>query len=283
MRQLQAIQKEQSDMALIVQLTSTFESLASMQIARIKNEVLQAQGFFNELWHIYNQIRVDSLFRYGRKTSEKAIDKDLVIIISATGGFGGDIDQRVVATMLKQYSSSKQDIVVIGRHGTVLLRQAGIAFKKYFDLPQKDQNINVEPLVREIRQYRSTAVFYQTYISLMNQEIKRIELQTAIKELSEQAGSSDEIISEQTYIFEPSAFDVVAHLERSMLRIALSQVILDSKLAQYASRFRAMTMANERSKEGLTDLTLLYSRTKRAQRDERLKQMISGLKATRKL
>ncbi len=283
MRQLQAILKEQNDMTLIVQLTNTFESLASMQIARIKDEVLQAQSFFNELWHIYTQIRVDQLFRYGRKNTDQAIDKELILIISATGGFSGDIDQRLVAAMLKNYDPKQQDIIVIGRHGTILLRQSGIAYKKYFDLPQKDQNINVEPLVREIRQYRSTVVYYQTYISLMVQDIKQIELQTAIKELSQQAGGTDEIISEQTYIFEPSTFDVIAHLERSMLQIALSQVILASKLAQYASRFRAMTVAHEKAGDSLTDLRVLYNRSRRSQRDERLKQIISGLKKTEKL
>ena len=125
--------------------------------------------------------------------------------------------------MLKQYDKTEQDIIVVGYHGTILLAQAGVAFKKYFKLPEKDTNINVEPLVREIRSYKSTVVFYQTYISLMTQDIRRIELQTAIMELSEQAAKSNDIISEKTYIFEPSAYAVVAHLERSMLQIALIQ------------------------------------------------------------
>ena len=55
----------------------------------------------------------------------------------------------------------------------------------------------------------------------------------------------DDIISERNYIFEPSSFAVVAHLERTMLEISLSQTILESKLAQYASRFRAMSAAKD--------------------------------------
>jgi F0F1-type ATP synthase gamma subunit len=63
-----------------------------------------------------------------------------------------------------------------------------------------------------------------------------------------------------------------------MTEIALSQVILDSKLAQYASRFRAMSMAKDRSSEMSNDLRLLYNRTKRRIQDERLKEMINGLR-----
>jgi ATP synthase F1 gamma subunit len=264
-------------MMTIVQLTSAFETLASMRISQIKNQVLQAQGFFDELWNIYIQLRVDSIFRFGRHNSEKVIDKELYILITASGGFSGDIDQRVINMMLEKYDKDKQDIIVIGHHGSILLAQAGIPYKRFFELPASDHNINVEPLIHEISQYKNSFVYYQTYLSLMSQEIKRLELSTAIKQYSSMAAENKEIISEQTYIFEPSAFDVAAHLERSMLQITLGQVIFDSKLAQYASRFRAMSAANDKSKESYSDLNTLYNRTKRSIRDSQLKQIIIGL------
>ncbi len=277
MRQLLDIDKERSSMMTIVQLTSAFETLASMRISQIKNQVLQAQGFFDELWNIYIQLRVDSIFRFGRHNSEKVIDKELYILITASGGFSGDIDQRVINMMLEKYDKDKQDIIVIGHHGSILLAQAGIPYKRFFELPASDHNINVEPLIHEISQYKNSFVYYQTYLSLMSQEIKRLELSTAIKQYSSMAAENKEIISEQTYIFEPSAFDVAAHLERSMLQITLGQVIFDSKLAQYASRFRAMSAANDKSKESYSDLNTLYNRTKRSIRDSQLKQIIIGL------
>jgi len=277
MRQLQDIDQERNNMMTIVQLTSAFETLASMRIAQIKNEVLQAQSFFNELWGIYIQLRVDSIFRFGRVNAQPAINKELFIVVTASGGFSGDIDQRVINTVLKEYDKEKHDIIVLGHHGSVLLAQAGITYKRFFELPASDHNINVEPLVKEIGQYKNSYVFYQTYVTLMSQEIKKLELSTAIKQYSVHAGEAKEIISEKTYIFEPSTFEVAAHLERSMLQITLGQVIFDSKLAQYASRFRAMSAANDKSKETHSDLETLYNRTKRAIRDAQLKQIIIGL------
>lgn len=265
-------------MSTIVQLTNAFEGLASMRIAQIKNQVLQADQFFNELWHIYSQIRVDSLFRFGREESEAVTDRQLYIVVTSGGGFSGDIDQKLIDLMLTSYNPAKHDIIVIGYHGALLLAQAGIKFKKYFKLPERDQNINVDPLVREIRQYQSATAYYQAYESLMSQTTKHIELSTAVQQKGAQVAQGDEVISDATYIFEPNSFDVVAHLERSILRIALSQLILDSKLAQYASRFRAMSTANDRADESLGDLKLLYNRSKRALHDERLKEIINGLK-----
>lgn len=279
MSRLQEVADQRIAMDTIVNLTSVFEGLASMRIAQVKNQVLQSQQFFSEIWHMYQQIRVDSLFRFGRTQGEQAIQKQLFIVITAEGGFSGDIDQKLIRMMLEEYKPDRHDIIVIGHHGALQLMQQHVGFKKYFTLPSRDQNINVRPLVQEVRRYSSTAVFYQTYVSLMVQEIKRIELQSAVAEQAKQVkGQSEDVISEANYIFEPSTFDVVAHLERSMTEIALSQVILDSKLAQYASRFRAMSMAKDKSNELAGDLRMQFNRTKRRIADERLKEMINGLR-----
>jgi F-type H+-transporting ATPase subunit gamma len=280
MSRLQEVAERQVAMNTILNLTGVFEGLASMRIAGVKNQVLQSQEFFSEIWHIYKQIRVDSLFRFGRTGHDDIIKKQLFIIITAEGGFGGDIDQRLIKMVLADYNPDKHDIIVIGHHGALLLVQQHVNFKKYFTLPSRDKNINVRPLVQEVRHYESTAVFYQTYVSLMVQEPKRIELQSSIADQARALNDDkkDEVISEANYIFEPSTFDVVAHLERSMTEIALSQVILDSKLAQYAARFRAMSMAKDRATELVGDLRLEFNRTKRHIQDERLKEMINGMR-----
>jgi F-type H+-transporting ATPase subunit gamma len=281
MRQPREIAAERDGLGTIVSLTGVFEGLASMRIAQTKNQVLESQKFFDELWHIYTQLRVDSLFRFGRDDEQSAIDKTLFIIITAEGGFSGDIDQRLIREMQKEYTPETHDIIVIGHHGAIQLSQQGISYRKYYKLPANDQNINVKPLTKHISEYKDTVVFYQSYESLMVQNIRRIELQNAVKDAGQRNVSTeedDEIISDANYIFEPGTYEVVAHLERSMLQISLSQLILDSKLAQYASRFRSMSAAKQRGEETFKDLTLQYNRTKRAISDERLKEIINGLR-----
>ncbi len=279
MRQIQDISREETAISTIVNLTGVFEGIASMHISQIKNQVLQAQLFFNELWHIYTQLRVDSLFRFGRsQSSENVVDKELIVVITSEGGFSGDIDSKLIQWMLQNYDKNRHEIIVVGHHGAIQLAQAGVSFSKYFKLPEKDQNINVTPIIKEVQLYKSTAVYYQTYVSLMVQDVKRIELSAAVQEKGKVAKGAEDIISEDTYIFEPSTYAVIDHLERSMLNIALSQVILESKLAQYASRFRAMTSAHDKAIESKDELTLLLNRARRNLKDERLKEIMSGLK-----
>ncbi len=280
------IERELNGISALTDITGVFEGIASMRIAQIKNQVLQSQVYFEKLWSMYTQIRVDEYFHFGRHQSkEEVINKELFIAITAEGGFSGDIDKLLIDKIVGEYDESKHDIIIIGHHGATQLTQHGIKYHKSFRLPSKDQNINVIPIISEVQRYRTSSVFYQTYKSLMYQDVSKISLDAAVQakgsELAKEKKDISEIITESTYIFEPSVFAVVDHLERSMLNIALSQTILDSKLAQYASRFRAMSAAHQRSTELSGDLSLSLSRAKRAVKDERLKEITSGLKRSR--
>lgn len=281
MRRPREIAREEAAMATLVKLTSSFEGIASMRISQIKDQVLQSTKFFNELWGIYSQINVDEHFQFGREQSPAAINKELYIVVTAEGGFSGDIDQKLLQLMMSEYDQAKHDIIVIGSHGAAQLAQRGVKFKKYFKMPSKDQNINVAPVIREVQQYRSTKLYYQEYLSLMNQDVRSIDISKAVQERGNANQGKDRMINERTYIFEPSTYAVVAHLERSMMQIAVSQLILESKLAQYAARFRAMSASHQRASETRDDLHLDYNRARRSMKDERLKEIINGLKKVR--
>ena len=85
----------------------------------------------------------------GREQNVEVIEKELFIIITAEGGFSGDIDQKIISWMLEHYDKEKNDIIVIGHHGAIQLAQRGTSFKKYFKLPTRNNNINVNPIIHK--------------------------------------------------------------------------------------------------------------------------------------
>ena len=284
MRRPLEIKAELNSMSTIVSLTSAFESLSSMKIMQTKNKVLISNQFFSEVWTIYKQLRVDVFFNFGRKIDEKASDKEVLILITAGSGLVGDIDQRLVKKVKDYYNPLEHDIIVIGRHGAQQLDQAKISYDMFFDLPKKDY-INVEPLMDEIKKYSKSRVFYQSYQSLSTQEIKSLDMSDAISAMGKIADvevlDDETKITSKNYILEPGAYAVVAYLETAILRLMLAQFVYDSRLAQLASRFKAMSAARERSEETRDELKLQYNRSKRAIVDTRLKESLVGLKKIR--
>lgn len=283
MRRPLEIKAEEASVRSVVSLTSALESLSSMQIAKTKNKVLISNQFFDEVWTIYKQIRVDVLFNYGRVEGEKPIDKELLILITAKAGLSGDIDNRLIRSVSEHYDEAKNDVLVIGHHGAQKLKQAHIDHTYYFDLPENDY-INVDPLMDITRKYAKSRIYYQHYISLTQQEIKDVDLSEVVSSKGRVADMDtvgDDMVTEKTYIFEPNSYAVAAYLENSILRLTISQFIYDSRLAQVASRFKAMSAAKERSIENASELHTEYNRSKRSQVDTRLKESMAGLKKLR--
>ncbi len=283
MRRPLEIKGEEVAARSVVSLTSALESISSMQIAKTKNKVLISNQFFDEVWNIYKQIRVDVMFNYGRTIDETPINKELLILITAKGGLSGDIDNRLIRKFLERYDETKNDVLVIGHHGATKLKQAHVDSTYYFDLPEHDY-INVDPLMDITKKYAKSRIFYQNYISLSQQEIKEVDLSEVVSSKGravDLSTVSDDMVTEKTYIFEPNSYAVAAYLENSILRLTISQFIYDSRLAQVASRFKAMSAAKERSISNVTELHTEYNRAKRNQVDTRLKESMSGLKKLR--
>lgn len=281
MRRPQEIDKERIAMSSIVQLTGAFEGIASAHIARIKTQVQQSELFFKELWATYTALRVGKEFHSGHTEKGVATTKDLIIIITAEGSLSGDIDQRLIEKMLAVYRKDTHDLIVVGHHGSVLLEQRKISPLQAYRLPdQSTEAVVVESIVQEVQRYASATVYYQAYLSLMSQDIKSIALSAAVQERGdtlEQSGELDELITDVNFIFEPTIPAVIDYMERSMLGVALSEVILESKLAQQASRFRAMSAARTRAKESEGDLVLQFNRAGRSIKDERTKEIVSSV------
>jgi F-type H+-transporting ATPase subunit gamma len=272
------IQKEVDQVATIEGVTSIFESIASIHIAQIKDRVVSSTAFFYELWQIYTQLRVDPKLQ-ARLKRRQFNPQPALVAVTSEGGLIGDIDERIVTSMLQQPNIKTADLYVIGSHGVALFGRHGIRPKQVFTMPEGDENLHFDALIQILDQYSQATVFYQTYVSLLRQDVSRIELFSAVEALSQtMTQDSREVISPRDYIFEPSLEDVVKYLESIMRQIALDQVVLESKLAQYASRFNAMSSAKRKATEMRTDLRLELNRSRRSQSDERIKETLAAMK-----
>jgi F-type H+-transporting ATPase subunit gamma len=281
MRRASAIEKESSQITTVEDLTGVFQSIASTQVAKVKNKVELSKQFFQLLWSRYSSIRIDPRSQIiNRKNEEDG--RKVFVIISAEAGLSGDIDQRLIETMLQHHDPATTDIVVLGTHGANQLTQRGVRFTRYFQVPETDKYINVHPVIEAVISYSQVVVYYEEYVSLGVQEIKTIDLISHMKAMSEGAEPGEDIITTEDTIFEPSLNEIADQMEMTMMRLALSQTILESSLAQAASRFNAMVVAKKRADELIALYKLEFHRAKRGENDRRLREVLVSLKKKRK-
>jgi F0F1-type ATP synthase gamma subunit len=71
-------------------------------------------------------------------------------------------------------------------------------------------------------------------------------------------------------------------MEEAMMSLAFSQAILESSLAQSASRFNAMAAAKKLAFELIMLHKLEFHRAKRSESDRRLREVLIGIKKKKK-
>lgn len=278
MRRASAIEKESQQIVTVEELTGVFESIASTQVAKVRAKVTLSKEFFQLLWKRYTSLRVDPKARItNREVGDD--DRTAYVVISAEAGLSGDIDLRLIESMLSKYNPATTDIIVLGTHGATQLRQRGIKFTHYFQVPETDSYIDVTPVIAAIMPYSSIIVYYAEYVSLGVQEIRTIDLISSMRDMSETA--DEDTMSADDTIFEPSIDVIADEMEITMMTMALSQTILESSLAQSASRFNAMAVAKKRALELLFDYSLEFHRAKRSESDRRLREVMVSLKKKR--
>jgi len=273
MKRAIAIQDELREIQTVESLTEVFESIASIKISRIRDRVVVSKDFFAELWQTYGGLRIDPKERLNRsKQAQKA--RDVFLAVTAEGKLSGDIDEKIIDAMLEARTSpDTTDIIVIGSHGVAQLAHRRVAATYAFHLPESDSQFSVTNVVSLLNKYNQISVFYQTYESLRVQKIKRIDLISAIHGLSKTV-EQGEVVSSHDYIFEPNIDEIADYMESVMMSVAVIQVIMESKLAQHASRFNTMNAAKHRADELTGDFRRLYNRAKRGEADERLKEIM---------
>jgi F-type H+-transporting ATPase subunit gamma len=277
MRRPNLIQKETEQIETIEDLTGVFQSLATTQIAKVRDRVEVSKEFFSLLWSKYSAIRVDPSTRITNR-EDSSSQKDAFVVISAEAGLSGDIDLRLIEAVLHDYDPKTTDIIVIGTHGAQQLEQRGVTYTHFFKVPQSDTYIDVSPIIKSIEPYKQVKVYYEEYVSIGVQNVKTIDLIQSIKAMSEDAEDNEDVISEKETIFEPSLEEIAEIMETAMKSFAFSQVILESGLAQDASRFNAMATAKKRASELVALYQLEYNRAKRSENDRQMREVMVSLK-----
>ncbi|HEV2412971.1 MAG TPA: F0F1 ATP synthase subunit gamma [Candidatus Saccharimonadales bacterium] len=275
MRRSLAVQQDMQQTDTVESLTEVFEGIASIHISKIRNRVVASKSFFAELWTTYQGLRVDPRDRLART---RAIQKDRDVIVAVTGEgsrLSGSTDEKILEQVLTAYQGThKTDLVTIGSHGFSYLNRRGIRVAHAFSLPISDFNFSVNDMIKVLNEYRRITVFYQTYESLRSQKIASISLTSAVRSLGEDVTNATDVVSSHDYIFEPNITEIADYMESVMMGVALIQIIMEAKLAQYASRFNAMSNAKQQAKDLFGEYRREFNHAKRAESDERIKEVM---------
>ena len=118
--------------------------------------------------------------------------------------------------------------------------------------------------------YSKVIVVYNHFVTTSRQEVRCETLLPYVQSFSSEASS------EQDYIIEPSAGDILKTLLPQLLRLKLYATILDSIAAEHAARMIAMQTATDNAKDLLDSLTLEYNKGRQQQITAEILDIVGG-------
>jgi len=265
---IKIIKKNLADTTTIANLSSIFEITSTIKINATKNDVFLSQRFYVDLWSLYEElINAKSIEELESRKFE--FDKTICLVVTSSGSFSGPADDEIIRLLDSDPDTAGSDIVVIGTKGVSILTSKGREIVLGFESPDITKPIDVTPLSELISKYKRAYCIYQTFVSLANQKITKTNLIP-----SQSVGELKSRIDADDYIIEPGYSEVMDYLESVILNISLSQIIFESRLSEYANRFKTTTVINEKAKNTIKMLKLQYNQTKRRLKDEALRQQL---------
>lgn len=262
-------------------LTEVFQNISSIKIRSIRQQVLHAKLFFNDLWSIYQQVRVESRVSLRDAATKQ---KQLLIAFCSSNQMPSSTDQELINDLLSDYKPAEHDIAIIGSHGVRLLENQQVQPTYSYEIPDITKPFTVEPLLHLVKDYTTTTAFYNSYQSLTTQPATRFTLLVEVQPLTAEeqllvAQGTTEVITPDNYIFEPSLEVTTVALEQVMLTTTVTQLLQESTLSQLSNRFTTMTLAHERAGKQRQKSLLAFLSAKRNERDEITRQIMNAARS----
>lgn len=262
---LHTIEQEIDDVEYIDNIMETYESVAATYMRRTKQVIVKSRVFYDGLKNTYDDVsyaykqesqtmkQKTSFFNRGfwkTLTSHIRQKQEVAVLLSANTGLYGDIIQKTFATFLQYVTSTKSDIIVVGKRGKLLFdeRMPGVQYT-YRDLPDTTTNAeDIASLMALFSRYRRIRVFYGKFESFVSQTpISTIlgDMQQTVATPSKEMNAPKQVKPSTLFLFEPSLKEIIHFFETEILASLFGQITEESRLAKLAARMYQLDAATE--------------------------------------
>ncbi|PIT89358.1 MAG: hypothetical protein COU27_00735 [Candidatus Levybacteria bacterium CG10_big_fil_rev_8_21_14_0_10_36_7] len=279
--QLKDLSEEQTFMQILQTIATAYQEISVMKMREARGYIDHARLFVNMLKDVFESLRYSQKVLHnleGNFEGKKPLAK---ILITANTKFHGDILHKIIDSFMKE-QDDKGDTFLIGRIGRELLNEYQQTKNiKLYNIPDVNIKMSVlQPLIKELLGYRRIIVYYAKFKSIIEQDPVVTEISNINKLLDEEPQAEKELREKKTvpiYMFEPSGEVIASFLNDNVVISLVRQSILETQLARYASRIKAMNSLLAKVDDNLDKLKKIERKLKRFQSDKKQTERISAM------
>ena len=272
------------------QITKAMKMVAASKLRRAQDAILQLRPFTEKLSEILqNVVRATEDSSASPFAEIRDVERVLIVLITSDrglcGAFNSNVVKKTLALIEEEYSSVHDSgqlyVLPIGQKGYEYFKKRGFnVIEEYSQLFSQLSFDNVKEAADSVmdsflnKELDKVVLVYNEFKNVATQIlcVEQFLPLTADTEENEQNMTAD-------YIFEPSKSDIKRDLIPQSLRIQFYKAVLESNASEHGARMTAMEIATENADELLSDLQIIYNRTRQAAITKEILDIVGGAEA----
>lgn len=264
-----------------------YQEVALMKMQDSRDSVLGSRNYLQELGYVYFEVKYSyekEMTKISNKKKQYLKEpRSVAVLLTPNEKLNGGMPYRVFYSF-KDYVQSHPEVsvIVIGTVGEALYQSSGIDHEhQTFELLYGDTfEEDILNLIYVLRDFDEVLIFHGQFESLVSQRSVSTSLDGLThgeEKLDTVQGNARAPINKTSFLFEPNIKDVVEFFDSQVKASLLRQSVHESRLAQFASRARAMDEALSNVEHTHKSLSLRAKRDKRLIHDKNQLNQLSSI------
>ncbi len=281
-------------------ITSAMKMVAASRLKRAQEAAENARPYAERMERMMASILQDpGAIRSGSKLlgGTGSDNKHLIVVVTSDRGLCGGFNSNISRETIRRIHELKQDnksvkLLCIGRKGRDQLKQefGDVIIETYEGIGRtgvqfEEAQVIVEKILSmfDSDEFDVCTIIYNKFVSVISQEVTPSQIiPVQLREDDSDSfndNSSEEVVIEASFEFEPSEAEILVNLLPSNLCVQIFRALLESSASEHGARMSAMDNATRNAGEMIDDLSLIYNRSRQAKITSELIEIISGAEA----
>jgi F-type H+-transporting ATPase subunit gamma len=275
-------------------ITKAMEMVAASKMRKAQERMRAARPYlekaFNNAMHI---AKANTEYRHPFLTPRTPVKRVGAIVVTTDKGLCGGLNTNVLRMVTQQHKEWRAkglevDYVAIGNKGLGFLQRLGGNITS--SAVQLGDRPHLEKLVGPVKvlldEYLAGTVdeihvFYTNFVNTMKQEPRHGRIVPVPDEYRTPSGEvrKVEISGGWDYIYEPDARELLDGMMRRYVEAIVFQTVSENMASEQSARMVAMKAASDNAGKIISELQLIYNKTRQAGITKELSEIVAGAAA----
>jgi len=271
-------------------ITQAMKMVAAAKFKRATEAAFEAKPYITALDSILRSLqnRLEPDF-IPKLMQDNTCQRQAVILITGDRGLCGGFNNNIMKftqNFLNEQRDKEIELHLFGNKGNLFFKNKDYEIKSIHphflkDLSKEKVTDAITPLIEEFLNGNLGKVwlFYNEFASALSTNLIKKQLFPVQINPEENTENKENETPLSDYIYQPSKAEVLRNIISDYINTFVYKAFLESHAAEEGARMTAMDSATDNATDMISDLTLLYNRTRQAKITSELSEIVSGADA----